>query len=106
VGETLIFNILKDAGYKYSYIDRDLKKGIRYRPYWEVEEYAAGIPVYHPVRRKTNDLFRRLVGIKAGYDNNFAFIPLIYAYRLYRNIGKSAGDSGAAVTPDETWYNP
>ncbi len=91
VGETLIYNILKDAGFRPKFISPQLKKGLRYRPYWEVDEYRKDISIYHPVTRKKNDLFRRLVGIKAGYDRNYFFMILLFFYGMYLNAMKFLG---------------
>jgi glycosyltransferase involved in cell wall biosynthesis len=91
VGETLIYNILKDAGLKAKFIDPDLKRGIRYRPYWEVDEYQKGVSIYHPVRRKKKDLFRRLIGIKAGYDRSYIFLSVIYMYKAYLKVRRLLG---------------
>lgn len=109
VGETLIFNILKDAGFKYKYIDPKLKRGIRYRPYWEVDEFDGEISVYHPVRRRRkNDLFRHLVGIKAGYDKKYLFLIPIFIYYVYRKAIKAflPGKSDTGDRRDTGWFNP
>lgn len=104
VGETLIFNLLKDAGLKPRSIDTRLKTGLRYRPYWDVDEFKEGISVYHPVRLDKNDLFRRLVGLKASYDGNILFIPAIAARKLYLDI--FGGRRVKAPAEGEGWFNP
>lgn len=105
VGETLIFNILKDAGFKPAYIDPALKRGIRYRPYWEADEFQKNVPIYHPVRLKGRDLFRRLVGIVCGYDRNYLFLPVICAAILYRKALSIFMKKEKSDGEDDTWFN-
>jgi hypothetical protein len=100
VGETLIFNILKDSGFIPKNIGRELKRGLRFMPCWEADEYKKGISVYHPVRRKTHNLFRRMVGIMAGYEKPYQYLPAIFFYRLYRKIVRRKPEK------EEGWFNP
>ncbi len=105
VGETLIFNLLKDAGFKMAYIELELKRGLRYRPHWRVSEYSANIPIYHPVRLKSRDLFRRFVGIRCGYDKNYLYLPLIYAARLYGKVRSLFFGRRGFPKEEDTWFN-
>ena len=105
VGETLIFNILKDAGFKSVNIDPALKRGLRYRPRWEVSEFRDDITIYHPVRLKSRDLFRRLAGIRCGYDKKFLFLPAIYAARAYGKIRNLFFKKAKLSGESETWFN-
>jgi glycosyltransferase involved in cell wall biosynthesis len=107
VGETLIFNILKDANFKPRDIELNLKRGLRYRPYWEAREFKKDISIYHPVRRKWSDPFRRLAGIKAGYDINHLYMIPIYAYKFIEET-KNRIFPAKDKHSDEgtTWFNP
>ena len=107
VGETLIFNILKDAGFKSKNIDSDLKRGLRFRPYWEAHEFKKGMPIYHPVRRKWSDPFRRRAGIEAGYDRNYLYMAAAYALKFIKDLRDSILP-GKKKDPGEEnpWFNP
>lgn len=105
VGETLIFNLLKDAGFKSADIDPALKRGLRYRPHWEAYEFRDGICVYHPVRLKYRDLFRRFAGMRCGYDKNYMFMPFIYAALIYQKALGLFFRKDKFPKEDDTWFN-
>jgi len=107
IGECLIFNILKDAGLTSVPIDREIKKGIRYRPYWEPWEFQKDISIYHPVIRKKNNLFRRLAGIRSGYDHNYAFLLVLYPHLVYSWLQRKFGKVPVEETSNgDTAFNP
>lgn len=107
VGETLIFNILKDAGFKARYIDPGLKLGLRYRPYWEAGEFSKDISIYHPVRRKWGDPFRRLAGVEAGYDTDYLPRAWVYMYKVFEGArGRVYPRKKRDTDEGTTWFNP
>jgi hypothetical protein len=105
IGETLIFNILKDAGFKSVCIDPEVKAGLRYRPYWEAREYKNEIAIYHPVRLKNRDIFRRLVCIRSGLDKRYYYLPFICVEMLYKRAYIYLFGKGKLDGEGDTWFN-